>query len=153
MSKIEWIIIEGPTDAGKAPIGAVGFVNNKAATVVSFFDDRDGNKDGNVSWGEWLADKISPISAKGITVVEVSQIAKYDRRIWNRDPSFQQMAINLFRDFTRRLVLDGVYAVYVSKGVEMGAAGVARRITSNAIKQFAIRKGMESAVEKALKSL
>lgn len=151
MAKVSWHVVSGLTANGTAPIGALGFIGNDVACVVSFFDDADGNKDGKVSWGERIAFKISPLSLKNKSVVEVAMQARYDIDVLSRDPSFHQMAMKMYLNFAQGLVVDGVYAVYFSRGIKAGAGALAVSLTSNKIKQFVIRKGFEKAVESAFK--
>lgn len=143
---IEWIEI---TKFGKDPIGAVGFVDGKAAIVTAYFSDLDGNKDGKVGWGEWVAGKISPISMEGSAVVEVAMQARVEMDVLMKDAGFQQMAMNLYLNFARGLVIDGIYAAYFSRGVKMGAKGVSKIVVSGTVKEMAVRKGMETAVREA----
>lgn len=142
--EMDWIVIKG---VGNREIGALGFINNRVAVVAAFYDDRDGNKDGKVSWGEWIAAKISPISIKGSAVVEVAMAARFDMEVLERDGSFNREAGKMFLNFATGLVADGVFAVYFSRGVAGIAKPIAGRLTSNIVKQFVIRKGMEKAVK------
>jgi hypothetical protein len=144
MSQIEWIVIEG---LGNKQIGAIGFIGRQAVVVASFYEDFDGNQDGKVSWGEWIVGKASPLGIKGKAVVEVAMAARYDMRVLERDPSFQQEAAQMFLKFAQGLVADGLYAVYFSRGVGAIAKPIAGRITSDIVKQFVIRKGMEKTVK------
>jgi len=144
-----WIIIE---DFAKREIGAIGFIGNKAAVVASFYEDADGNMDGEVSTTEWIVSKISPIGIGGIGVTRVAMAARHEMDVVLRDPGFNQMAMNIFSSFASGLVADGVYAVYFSRGVSSVAKGIAGRAATGMVKQFAIKKGMEKAVKEAYKS-
>jgi hypothetical protein len=144
MADIEWIIIEGH---GNKQIGAIGIIGRKVAIVASFYEDYDGNQDGEVSWGEWLAAKLSPIGIENKAVVEVAMAARYDMRVLEKDESFHQEAARMFLQFAAGLVADGIYAAYFSRGVAAIAKPIAGRLTSNMVKQFVIRKGMEKAVK------
>ncbi|GEM_PF-869007 len=148
MAKIEWVTIK---KWGPEPIGAIGFIGNDVVAVVAFFDDRDGDKDGDVSLFERVAFKLSPVSMKGGNVVEVAMQARVDMDVIMRDPSFNQVAMQMFVKFAHGLVMDGIYAAYFSRGVSMTGKGVAKMITSSMVKGFVIRKGFESAVKKAFK--
>ena len=143
---IEWVQI---TKFGKDPIGAVGFVDGKAAVVVAFHDDLDGNKDGKVGWGEWIAGKVSPISVEGKAVTEVAMQARYDMEVLKRDAGFAQMAAKLYLNFARGLVIDGIYATYFARPVKMLAGGVAKTVVAGKVKEMVIKKGMETAVRAA----
>lgn len=146
MASIEWIAI---TKWGPDPIGAIGFIGNDAVAVVAFFDDKDGNKDGKVSFGESVASFLSPISVEGGNIVEVAMQARVEMDVIMRDASFQQVATQMFLKFASGLVMDGVYAAYFSRGVKMTGKGVAKLITNGMVKEFVVRKGFESAVKKA----
>jgi len=144
MDEIEWIVIEG---LGNKQIGAVGIIDGKVAVVASFYEDYDGNQDGKVSWGEWIVAKLSPLGIENKAVVEVAMAARHDLRVLEKDPSFQEEAARMFLQFAQGLVADGIYAAYFSRGVAAIAKPIAGRITSNIVKQFVIRKGMEKAVK------
>lgn len=144
--RLEWIII---TDIADREIGAIGFLGDRAAVVASFYDDRDGDMDGRVSWGEAIASTLSPISLKNKAVTTVAMAARYDMRVLERDASFAQEAARMYLHFAAGLVADGIYAAYFARGVSAAAGSVAGRITSSGIKRFALRKGMEAAVKRA----
>ena len=146
---IDWVVVKG---LGGREIGAVGFIGNKASIVESFYDDADGNMDGEVSWGEWIASKISPIGIGGMAVTRVAMAGRYQMDILTRDASFNTMAMNLYLNFANRLLADGVYAVYFSRGVGSVAKSIAGRAATGMVKQFVIRKGMQKAVKEAYKA-
>jgi hypothetical protein len=146
---IDWVVVR----KFQKEIGAVGFINNNVAVIVAFYDDRDGNKDGNVSVGEWLASKLSPISIEGKAVTEVAMAARHDMDILQRDMSFYSMANKLFINFAQGLVADAVYKVYFSRGVSKISKAIAGRASSNLVTQYVIKKGMESSVKSAYKSM
>ena len=142
---IKWVLVKGsPTKA----IGAVGFLNGKAVTILAFFDDRDANMDGKVSWSESFTCFISPISVKGSAVTTVAQTAKYSLEIAKHDPSFKVVADRMFLNFMGGVVLEGIYAAYFAPGVSMVGSGLAKTVTSCMIKQLVIRKGFEASVKK-----
>lgn len=143
---IEWVPVR---KFGNDPIGAVGFINNKAVVVVAFYDDRDGNQDGRVSTGEWVASKLSPIRLDGRAVTEVAMQARVDMEILRRDASFATTAAQMYMNFATGLIKDGIYAAYFRRGVTLSGKGIATHLTSSAVKGFAIRKGYETAVKKA----
>jgi len=148
MPKLDWIAVQDAFDK-KKDIGAVGFVGNDIVTIVSFYDAADANRDGEVSWGEWLVSKNPIISTDGINITEVCQAAKYDMRILQRDASIIDMANKQFMEFATGLVMDGVYAVYFSRGVKMAGGAVAKTITKSMVKQMIIRKGFEKVAKEA----
>jgi hypothetical protein len=145
----DWVVITGNTNR---PIGAIGFVNGKAAIIAAFYDDADGNQDGTVSWGEYIASKLSPISLHNKAVTEVAMAARYDMDVLERDPSFAQEAAQMFVNFARGLIVDGIYAVYFSRGVGAVAKPIAGRLANDMVRQYVIRKGMEKAVKAAYNS-
>ncbi len=145
---IDWVLIK---KWKPEPIGAIGFIGNDAVMVVAFFDDRDGNQDGKVTWGEKAAYFISPFSLEGMAITEVAMQARVEMDVVMRDPSFQRMASNMFLSFAEGLVKDGIYAVYFSRGVKMAGAGLAKTITTGMVKQFVVKKGFEAAVKAAFK--
>lgn len=146
---VEWIVIKR-FDAKQ--IGAIGFVNGEAAMIVAFYDDRDGDQDGKVSWGEAIAAKLSPVSLEGRAVVEVAMAARTNLDVVQRDASFAQDAVKMWLNFAVRLTLDGIYAIYFARGVKMTGNGIAKVVTKNAVKGFAVRKGFEKAVKEAFEA-
>lgn len=147
---IDWVLIDDDfTGHGKKTVGAVGFLAGEAVLVVSFFDDNDANYDGKVSWGEWGVAKMSPIGLKNMKVTRVAMIARLDERILERDAGFNEMAMNLYLNFARNAILDGIYAVYMKRGISSAAGSVSSALISNGIKAYVVKKGMESAIKKA----
>ena len=144
---MDWILVS----RFDKPIGAVGFIGNDAVAVAAFFDDKDANKDGDVSIGEWLVFKMSPFSMKGMNSAEVAMQARGNPMIMERDPSFRQMSAQIFVNFAQSMTIDALYKVYFARGVSAVGSGAAKLITSNMIKQMVIRKGFESAVKNAFR--
>ena len=143
---IEWVAVK---KFGPKPIGAVGFIGHDAVTIVAFFDDLDGNRDGKVGWGEWVVSKISPISIEGRNVAEVAMQGRVEPDIILRDDNFPQLAANIFLGFASGLVLQGYYAAYFARPVSLIGGGIAKRITSGMVKELVVRKGFETVVKKA----
>lgn len=144
--KMDWILIK---KFKPEPIGAIGFLGNDAVAIVAFYDDKDGNQDGKVSWGEKIASALSPISVEGKAVTEVAMQARVEMDVIMRDADFPRMAASIFMNFARGLVLDGIYAAYFKRGVSMAGGGVAKIVTSGMVKEFVVKKGFEKAVKEA----
>jgi hypothetical protein len=142
MDEIEWVVIEGNTGR---EIGAVGFVRRKVVVIVAFYEDADANYDGEVGWFEWA-------TAWGVDktkVTEVAMAARHDPKVLQRDPDFiNGQAIEMFLDLAQGLVAEGLYKAYFSRGVAGLTKSLAGRITSDTVKQFVIRKGLETTIEK-----
>lgn len=147
---MEWIVINDGLD--NKPIGAIGFLNGKAAVVASFYEPYDANRDGSVSFGEWAAAKVSPLDVTNKHITEVAMAARYNLDVLAKDASFSEMAAKIFLNFAKGLITDGIYAVYFSRGIKMGAGALAKKLTSSTVKQFVVRKGMEKAIKKAYKA-
>jgi hypothetical protein len=143
---IEWVLIK---KWKPEPIGAIGFIGNQAVAIIAFYDDYDANQDGNVGWGEWAIGKMSPVSIDGRNVAEVAMQARVEPDVILRDGSFPQMANSIFLNFARGLIIDGIYAAYFKRGVSMAGGGIAKMVTSGMVKEFAIKKGFETAVKEA----
>lgn len=138
---LDWVIVTG--SAWNKEIGAVGFSGNKIAAVVAFYDDADGNYDGEVSAGEWIASKLSPISLEGTAITTVLMAARLDLNIVSRDSSIQDMAAKAYVSLGFRMIADGVYAAYFKRGVSMSAGGIAKNVTQSKVKQLMVKKGFE----------
>lgn len=145
MNSVDWVAVPGVD--GK-PIGAVGFVGNTAAVVVAFFEDLDGNRDGEVDWVEWVAGKISPIRLDGMAVTEVAMAARAMPAILTRDGSFDRWAKETFVGFAGGLVIDAAYAAWFSFGVRAIAGGIASAIGGGVVREYIVRKSMEAAVRR-----
>ncbi len=147
---INWIVVKSH---GNKEIGAIGFINNKVAVIASFYDDRDGNQDGKVSMTERITAAIFPISLNGSDIARVAMQARVQSNIVLKDPTIHRIAMNIFLNFSRNLVAEGIYAVYFSRGISKVSSFAASNITSNFAIEYAIRKGMEKEVKNAYKKL
>jgi hypothetical protein len=143
--KIEWIAVR---KFKPEPIGAVGFIGNNAVAIASFFDDADGDQDGTVSTGEWLASKLM-FNLSGKALTEVAMQARVQMDILMRDTSIDQIAKGMFVNFAQGLVAQGIYTAYFARGVGLIGGGIASRIGGGMVKQLVIRKGFEAAVKTA----
>ncbi|PGH58048.1 hypothetical protein CRT60_08825 [Azospirillum palustre] len=143
---MDWVLI---TKFGNNPIGAIGFVGDDAVAIAAFYDDRDGNQDGKVSLLERFAAKISIVRLDGLSVTEVAMQARVDPDVLERDPSFAQVASQIYLNFAKGLILDGIYAAYFARGVSMTGKGIAQLVTSSTVKGFVVRKGFEGVVKDA----
>lgn len=141
---ITWIIIEG---VGKRKIGAVGLIDNTVAVVVAFYDDKDADYDGNVSVGEWLTATLWGLGVNDYKITEVALAAKY--QIFERDPSFAEVADRMFLAYMGGAVASGIYTAYFSRAIGAIASPIAARISGNIVKQYFIREGFENAVKAA----
>jgi hypothetical protein len=139
---IDWIAVEK-----FKLIGAVGFIGEDAVAIAAFYEDTDANKDGKVSWDEWVGSKLL-FDLRGTKVTEVAMQARFQMNIIERDPSFNQIAMSMFLCLASGLIAQGVYKAYFSQPVSLIGSSLASIITSNMIKQFVIRKGFEAAVKR-----
>lgn len=124
-------------------------LNGSACVIIAYYDDRDGNRDGKVSFAERAAAFISPISIEGMATTEVAMAAKYDMRILQIDPGFANMATQMYLNFARGLILDGIFTVYFKPGISVIGGGIAKKITAGMVKELVVKKGFEAAVKKA----
>ena len=147
---IDWVVIK---THGNKEIGAIGFIDNKVAIIASFYDDRDGNEDGKVSIAERIIAAILPLSLSGSNIAKVAMQARVESDIILRDPSMYRIAMNIFLNFSRNLVAEGIYAVYFSRGISKVSSLAATSITSHFAMEYVIRKGMEKEVKNAYKKL
>ena len=145
---LDWYIVR---DGKRKPLGALGFFGDDVVVITSFYDDKDANRDGKVSIPERVVGFISPLGTKGQAVMEVAMAARFDMDVLQRDPTFYNVAIKMWLHFSRNLVIDGAYAAWFSIGVQQTAGAIAKSITGNVVKQFVIKKGMETAVKAAAK--
>ena len=120
--------------------------------MTAFHDDLDADQDGKVSIGERVASFAFRSMLKDRAVTEVAMSARHDMDVLMRDASFNEMAVSLYLNFARAAVLEGIWIVYFRPGVNMAGKGIAKRVTSSMIKQFAVRKGFEAAVKSAFEA-
>jgi hypothetical protein len=144
--QLDWVIIKGGLD--NKPIGALGFYNDKVAVITAFYDDRDANEDGKVSFGERSVSFILPFGIDGREVTTVAMAARNDPDIISRDQSFYTEAAHMFVASARNLTFDGIYAVYFSRAIGQLSSIIAAGVVDGLVKQFVIRKGMESVVKR-----
>jgi hypothetical protein len=153
---IDWVMIQSNTS--DSYIGAVGFLSDesgeeKAAVIVSFYDDYDGNEDGKLSIGEKVMRLASPISMKGRAATAVAMQARFNEEVLSRDPNFGTLAAKALTNFATSMAIDGIYLSYLKFPVASAAKAIVGNITQQVIKGFIVRKGMEAAVKKAFKEL
>lgn len=140
MDGLDWVPVPGVN--GKA-IGAVGFIDDRAAVIVAFFDDLDVNMDGEVDWLEWTTGKISPVHLDGKALTEVAMTARVMPAIVTRDGGFDAWAQETFLRFAGGLVVDAAYAAWLSHGVRALSGGIAGLIGGGLVREYLIRKSME----------
>lgn len=141
--QFEWVVV---SKFGR-DIGAIGFIGDDVVAIASYYDGRDGNKDGEVSLMERVGSSLFGMENAG--VAEVAMAARNNVDIYQRDPSIRTVAADIFTSFAAGLVADGIWQTYFRAGVRHAATGVAASITSNKIKQLVIRKGFETAARRA----
>lgn len=144
---IDWVIVKDSWN--HKPIGALGYLDGKVAIVTAFYEDKDANKDGKVSLPERVF-SFGPM--KGRAVAEVVNQAYADPDILMRDPSITQLRGQLTVQFAAGLLVEGVYKAWFSVGIGRVAGALAGAITTNAVKAFVVKKGMEKAVEQAYRA-
>lgn len=143
---IDWMLVQDSVIKKKKIIGAVGFIGDKISVIASFYEDRDLNEDGKVSFGEWVQSKIM-FSMQGRAVAHVAAQAYADPDILMRDPTLYNWRGKLLTKFASGLINEGIYKVYFQDGISSLTGSIAKSLTSSTIKSFFIKKGMEKAIE------
>ena len=143
--KIHWIL----ANSGGKPVGAGAMVGGKIVAVVSFYDDLDGDMNGKVDWDEWLADCVNPFNLDGRMVTKAALIIANETAVEKGDDEFHREAKRMLVHQAAGLATDGIFAVYFSRGVSMASKGLAKLVTQNMVKEFALRKGMEKVAKEA----
>lgn len=131
---------------GSKIVGTAAFQGDDLIVVTSFYDDKDMNLDGEVS----LLEKLNPFGMGGKGLAMSFTGLKSNPDLWMKDPN----AINsgwgrAFVKLGSGLIADGIYLVYFNQAVGKLSGVAASGITSNPIKNFVIKKGMEKLVKKA----
>lgn len=143
--KIHWIL----ANQNNRPVGAGAMVGGKIVAVVSFYDDLDGDQNGKVDWDEWLVDCINPFNLDGRMVTKAALIVAKETAVERGDDEFHRAANKMLIHQAAGLATDGIFAVYFSRGVSMAGKGLAKLVTQNMVKEFALRKGMEKVAKEA----
>ena len=128
-------------------IGAIGFINNKAAVVTTFFPDKDWNHDGRVS----LKEKFSSLfGLGGKALVEVLTQAMSDPDIYLLDPNgLRQSQGQAVTQFASGMISDAIYITYLKRGISQSCGAFAGSLVRGGTARFFVRKGMENAVKKS----
>lgn len=146
-NSIEWKIVKDSFN--NSEVGAICIVDGQAVAVASFIDDKDGDNNGTVTFGEKFGAFIWPISLKGRAAAYVATQAYADPSLLVAHPELYNLRGTLVARFGASMALDAVYAVYFKRPVGAIGTGIAKKITSDKIKAFAIRKGFEKVVKDA----
>ena len=154
LNKRRLIFIEIEGSPG-SPIGQIGFLDNKAVIIVSYYDEYDSDRDGEVGLDEYLFSFLDQIGLfKNEQFTKVAMTARLNPKVLNIDSGFYQKANNIYLSFAGGLVIAGTYEVYLSQAVASAASLVGKRLIGNSLtRKFLIEKGAEKAVEEVLKSL
>jgi hypothetical protein len=160
-TRFGWVIVREleKRPEKRIPIGAVGFIgvdgNGRTAdswtavVVVAFHLDADADRDGKVSFGEWLATKASPIGVGGSAVAHVAMQAMLNERVLMLDNQFRQFAGRLLVEFAHDASLDALFRIYVLPALGPMLGSAASCLASGIVKEWVVRKGFEKAVKAA----
>lgn len=153
---IDWMIVKDR--AGKKEIGAVGFLGDDPAVVVTFFDEKDWNMDGDISLRERASDWLFPLSMKGTVSLEVTARA-YDQaclQIVDDLPGAAQKAKKLrhlegqkFQAVAANMALDGIFAAYMAPKLTRLGSAIGAHIDAKMVKSVVINAGMKKAAKAA----
>lgn len=140
---LEWV----PVSARGKVIGAIGFVGDKIVVIYSHYANRDFNRDGKVSIGEWVTGFMSPIGVDNLAFVEVAQAARIEEAVYTRG-DIEAIANRMALTFFANAMVDGVFAAWLSYSLQQTGSALAPLLTHNIGRQFVFRKGMEAQVRK-----
>ena len=138
---MKWYIVKGRKGT---PVGALGVLNDQVAVISSFYEDKDWDMDGKVSFGERVG---SLFTMKNRGVAEVVCRAYEDPEILMNVSGLTALRGKVLTDFARGLIAEGVYITYFNLSVSQVAGSLAGAITTSPIKYFVLKKGMEKAVK------
>jgi hypothetical protein len=144
--QLEWV----PVSSRGKVIGAIGFVGDKIVVIYSHYANRDFNRDGKVSIGEWATGLLSPIGVDNLAFVEVAQAARIEEGVYLRG-DIESIANRMALNFFANAMVDGVFAAWLSRSLKQTSGALAPLLTPNIAKQFMFRKGMEMEVKKIWK--
>jgi hypothetical protein len=145
--ELEWV----PVSTRGKVIGAVGFVGDKIVVIYSHYANRDFNRDGTMSMGEWATGLMSPIGVDNLAFVEIARAARIEEAVYTRG-DIEAIAIRMALAFFANIIVDGVFAAWLSYSLKQTSSALAPLLTRNIAQQFMFRKGMESQVKKIWKS-
>lgn len=131
-------------------IGALGFLDNRVVTIVSFFDERDLDRDGNVSWKERLFSYV-PLFGRneGEMIVRIALEGGRSGDVYQRDPTFRSQASWIFQEFAGGLIRESIYLAYFDRPVRLVSTAASKRIFKGKIKQILVRTGSTTIVKQA----
>ena len=151
-SEIEWKPV---MKKGKL-IGAIGFIEGKIAVVVTFFDEKDANKDGSVSLGERFAAAGGGILTPALHVLALQEVINAYAASGYVDA---EEKIEIMKETKKNatkigadLAMAALFKIYFGPGISLLGGGIARKVTSGMIKGFVVKKSFEKAVKRALKA-
>lgn len=144
---LDWMIVQNSWT--KKTIGALGYIGDDLAVITAFYDDKDANADGKLSFSEKY---LSMFTMKGRALAEVANHAYADPDILMRDPSLYNLRGQLTVAFASGLVAEGIYKAWFGYSISRLSGAVAGALTQSAVKSFVIKKGLEKAVESAYKA-
>lgn len=141
---IDWKLVKH-VRGGKI-IGAIGYVEDKIATVATFYPDKDWNHDGRVDLTERF---VMLFSLKGKALTEVLTQAQNNPDLFMRDPSgLRQMHSKAFLQFASGMTTEAIYITYFKMSVGLSCGALAAQLAKGQFARFFVKKGMEQAVKR-----
>lgn len=156
-NNIEWLAVK---DDDGLLIGGIAFDGADPVVVISLFDSKDANKDGEVDKIEWLIGTLGPDGLKGVGVAYVVETARKNvtANLAGSDGSkLQQDRLHALRILSadkltklgQNMIMEGLFKVYFSGPINLAGKRIGLELGASAIKEFAIVKGADFAAKKA----
>lgn len=159
---ITWMIVK--ERSGPKEIGAIAFVGDDPAVVITFYEEHDSNKDGEVSLKEAAAGFLFPVSMVGTASAEVITRARFQATLMIADhnpgsgtlPNAEakakkllHMQGNQFQAIALNMAPDGIFKAYLAPGIGRLGSAIGTQINAGMVKGVLINKGMSKAAKLA----
>jgi len=161
---ITWMIVKNRD--GTKEIGAVAFLGDDIAAVVSFYAEADFNKDGKVSLREKITGMF-PISIKGTASAEVVSRAREHAELmidnyspvsrpgalpgaFSKAKKLRHLQGELLMKVGLNMALDGMFKAYLTAGLRRTGVAIGIHINAGMVKTILINTAIATATKEAL---
>ncbi len=142
---MDWVFIHD----GDEEIGAIAFIDRRAAVIASFRDHGPSN-----GTSPSANDTSAPLfDFECLAVLQVAMAARHNEIVQHWDGVFARDAEEMWLRFATGLAHSAIHSAYFSRGVNTLSRFQPGSSRDGMIRQYAIRRGMERAVERVYQSL
>jgi hypothetical protein len=147
MASLAWFPIKKAYDT--KIIGAAAYQGDTLIVVTAFYGDKDMDDDGKLG----IYERLNPFGMQGRAMMACFTGLKSSPDLWMKDPNaVNQGWARSFVGLGTGLIADGIYIVYFNRAIGSMSGMAASGFTTNPVKSFVIKKGMEKVVKEAYRS-